>query len=101
MLRGQAGRAGRARRLWLEAFPNLALLRLFAGEGVGADVSTLGELQLARRAEIPGERLVVHGNNKADEELRAAAEAAPAIVALDAPDEVERARPECDASSSA
>ena len=58
-----------------KAFPNLALLRLFAEEGLGADVSTLGELELARRAEIPGERLVVHGNNKSDEELRAAAEA--------------------------
>src|SRR5215217_8115093 len=74
-----------------KAFPNLSLLRLFAEEGLGADVSTLGELELARRAGIPGERLVVHGNNKSDEELRAAADAAAALVVLDAPDEVERA----------
>jgi diaminopimelate decarboxylase len=74
-----------------KAFPNLALLRLFAEEGLGADVSTLGELELARRAGIPGERLVVHGNNKSDEELRAAAEGEAALVVLDAPDEVERA----------
>jgi diaminopimelate decarboxylase len=74
-----------------KAFPNLALLRLFAEEGLGADVSTLGELELARRAGISGERLVVHGNNKSDEELRAAAEADAALVVLDAPDEVERA----------
>ncbi len=52
-----------------KAFPNLALLRLFAEEGLGADVSTLGELTLALRAGISGERLVVHGNNKSDEEL--------------------------------
>jgi diaminopimelate decarboxylase len=73
-----------------KAFPNLALLRLFAEEGLGADVSTLGELELARRAGLPGDRLVVHGNNKSDEELGAAA-AAGALVVLDAPDEVERA----------
>ena len=74
-----------------KAFPNLALLRLFAEEGLGADVSTLGELELARRAGIPGERLVVHGNNKSDEELRAAARAEAAFVVLDGLDEVDRA----------
>jgi diaminopimelate decarboxylase len=74
-----------------KAFPNLALLRLFAGEGLGADVSTFGELAYALRAGIPGERIVVHGNNKSDEELRAAAEARALFVVLDAPDEVERA----------
>lgn len=74
----------------VKAFPNVALLRLFAEEGFGADVSSLGELELARRAGIPGERLVVHGNNKGDEELRAAAELG-ALVVVDALDEVERA----------
>ena len=38
----------------VKAFPNLALLDLFAGEGIGADVSTLGELTYATRAGIPG-----------------------------------------------
>src|SRR5215208_1143531 len=74
-----------------KAFPNLSVLRVLAEEGLGADVSTLGELQLALRAGIPGDRLVVHGNNKSDEELRAAAAAGVALVVLDAPDEVERA----------
>src|SRR5213075_102317 len=73
-----------------KAFPNVALLRLFAGEGLGADVSTLGELRFARSAGMPAERIVFHGNNKSDDELRAAAEAEATIV-LDAPDEAERA----------
>ena len=73
-----------------KAFPNVALMRLLAGEGVGADVSTLGELEFAEAAGIPGERLVFHGNNKSDEELRAAASAG-ALVVLDAPDEPQRA----------
>jgi diaminopimelate decarboxylase len=73
-----------------KAFPNVALMRLLAEEGLGADVSTLGELAFARRAGIEGDRLLVHGNNKSDEELRAAA-AASALVVLDAPDEPGRA----------
>ena len=72
----------------IKAFANVTLLRLLAEEGVGADVSTLGELAFARAAEIPGERIVFHGNNKSDEELRAAAEAG-ALVVLDAPGEAE------------
>jgi diaminopimelate decarboxylase len=74
-----------------KAFPNVALLELLAAEGLGADVSTLGELAFAQRAGISGERLVFHGNNKSDDELRAAA-AAGALVVLDALEEIERAR---------
>jgi len=73
-----------------KAFANVALLRLLAEEGVGADVSTLGELAFARRAGLGGDRVVVHGNNKSDDELRAAADL-DALVVLDALDEVERA----------
>ncbi|MEO5576646.1 MAG: diaminopimelate decarboxylase [Gaiellaceae bacterium] len=73
-----------------KAFPNVAVMRLLAEEGLGADVSTLGELAFAQRAGIDGERLLVHGNNKSDEELRAAAEAG-ALVVLDALDEPARA----------
>jgi diaminopimelate decarboxylase len=76
----------------VKAFPNVALLRLFASEGLGADVSTLGELAFAIRAGVPVERIVVHGNNKSDVELRVAAEAGAAFVVIDALDEVERAR---------
>jgi diaminopimelate decarboxylase len=48
----------------LKAFPNVALLRLLAAEGFGADVSTLGELAFARRAGIEGERIVVHATTR-------------------------------------
>jgi diaminopimelate decarboxylase len=73
-----------------KAFANVAILRVLAGEGVGADVSTLGELAFARTAGIGGERILFHGNNKSDEELRAAAETGATVV-LDAADEPERA----------
>jgi diaminopimelate decarboxylase len=74
-----------------KAFPNVTILRLLAEEGLGADVSTLGELRFAQAAGLPGERLVLHGNNKSDAELRAAAEAGVALVVLDSLEEVERA----------
>jgi diaminopimelate decarboxylase len=74
-----------------KAFPCVALLRLFAEEGLGADVSTLGELRFAQAAGLTGRELVVHGNNKTDEELAAAA-AAEALVVLDSLEEIDRAR---------
>lgn len=74
-----------------KAFPNVAVMRIFAEEGIGADVSTLGELRFALAAGLDGSQLVVHGNNKSDEELAAAA-AAQALVVIDSLEEVERAR---------
>src|SRR5919198_3217622 len=74
----------------VKAFPNVAILRLLHGEGLGADVSTLGELRFALHAGLRGEELLFHGNNKADEELEAAA-AAGALVVLDSGEEVGRA----------
>jgi len=73
-----------------KAFANVALLRLLAEEGAGADVSTLGELAFAQAAGVPGERIVFHGNNKSKEELRAAAQVG-ALVVLDASGEAEAA----------
>ena len=74
-----------------KAFPSIAVLQLFAGEGLGADVSTVGELEFARRAGISGDRLVIHGNNKEDELLHGSVEAG-ALIVLDSLDELERAR---------
>jgi diaminopimelate decarboxylase len=74
-----------------KAFPSIAVLQLLAEEGLGADVSTVGELEFALRAGITGERLVIHGNNKEDELLHRSAEVG-ALIVLDSLDELERAR---------
>jgi diaminopimelate decarboxylase len=74
----------------VKAFPNLAVLRLFAEEGLGAEVSALGELEFARAAGIDGAAILVDGNNKSDEEIRAAAETGASFV-VDAPDDLDRA----------
>jgi len=74
-----------------KAFPNVEVLRVLAEEGLGADVSTLGELRFAQAAGLAGDRLVVHGNNKSDDELAEAA-ALGALVVVDSLEEVGRAR---------
>ncbi len=72
-----------------KAFPSIAVLRLFAEEGLGADVSTVGELEFALRAGLPGERLVVHGNNK-EHELLERSIAVGALIVVDSLDELDR-----------
>jgi diaminopimelate decarboxylase len=73
-----------------KAFPSIAVLKLLAEESVGADVSTVGELEFALRAGILGAQLVIHGNNKEDELLHRATEVG-ALIVLDSLDELERA----------
>jgi len=74
----------------VKAFPSVEVIRVLAGEGLGAEVSTLGELAYARAGGIDGARIVFDGNNKSDEELAAAAEA-EALLVIDALDDAERA----------
>ncbi len=88
-LRGAAGEDGRV-FYGTKAFPNLALLRLLREEGIGADVASAGELAFARAAGLPGDELVVHGNNK-DAAFLEEAGKERALVVLDAPDEAELA----------
>jgi len=75
-----------------KAFPSVAIMRLLVQEGLGADVSTLGELRFAQAAGVPSDRMVVHGNNKSDEELQAAAEAEAGLLVLDSVEELARAQ---------
>ena len=56
----------------VKANDRLAVLRLFAGEGAGADVVSEGELRRAREAGIPADRIVFSGVGKSERELRLA-----------------------------
>jgi diaminopimelate decarboxylase len=84
-LRSAVGERGRV-FFGTKAFPNVALLRLLHGEGIGADVATAGELAFAQAAGMSGDEIVVHGNNK-DEEFLGLAAREGATAVLDAPDE--------------
>jgi diaminopimelate decarboxylase len=69
-----------------KALPNVAVLRLLAEEGIGADVASEGELAFAAAAGLGGAELVVHGNNKSERFLTEAGRVGAPVV-LDAPDE--------------
>lgn len=56
----------------MKANDRLAVLRLFAREGAGADVVSEGELRRAREAGIPADRIVFSGVGKSEAELRLA-----------------------------
>ncbi len=56
----------------MKANDRLAVLRLFAAEGAGADVVSEGELLRARQAGIPAERIVFSGVGKSEREMRLA-----------------------------
>jgi diaminopimelate decarboxylase len=67
-----------------------ALLRLFAEEGLWCDVASGGELHLALAAGFAPERLLMHGNAKSQDELRAALHHHVALIVIDNFDEIER-----------
>ena len=66
------------------------MARLVAEEGLHLDVATGGELHVALRAGFPAERIVFHGNNKSDDELRAALDAGVGRIVVDSFDELDR-----------
>jgi diaminopimelate decarboxylase len=73
-----------------KAFLCIAMARLAHDEGMLLDVATGGELHVALRAGVPGDRLIMHGNNKSIDELRAAIAAGVARIVVDSFDELDR-----------
>jgi diaminopimelate decarboxylase len=73
-----------------KAFLCLAMARLAHEEGMWLDVSTGGELHVALTAGVPAARLVLHGNNKSDDELARALAAGVGRIVIDSFDEIER-----------
>jgi diaminopimelate decarboxylase len=73
-----------------KAFLCLAMAQLAHEEGMHIDVATGGELHVALAAGVPADRLVLHGNNKSLDELRAARAAGVGRTVIDSFDELER-----------
>lgn len=67
----------------------LAVLALARSEGLAVDVASLGELEAARRAGFPPERIHLHGNYKTREELVAAVTLSLDSIVLDSISEIE------------
>lgn len=73
-----------------KAFLCGALVQLVAREGLWLDVVSGGELQLARSAGMPAERIIFHGNNKSHEELQLGLAAGVGRFVVDNDAEMER-----------
>jgi len=73
-----------------KAFSCRAMAALAHGEGLTLDVASAGELLVARLAGVPADRLVVHGNNKSEAELRLALDQGVHRLVIDSADEFDR-----------
>ena len=73
-----------------KAFLCTEVARWVRDDGLGLDVCTGGELAVAQRAGMPGERIGLHGNNKSVAELEAAVSYGVGRVVVDSFQEIER-----------
>jgi diaminopimelate decarboxylase len=73
-----------------KAFLCKAMAALAHDEGMGLDVATGGEMHVALAAGVPAGRLVLHGNNKSEDELALAIEAGVGRIVVDSFDEIDR-----------
>lgn len=73
-----------------KAFLTTALARWVTQEGLGIDVASGGELAVALRAGVPGDRILFHGNNKSVAEIGRALDAGVGRIVVDSLVEIER-----------
>jgi diaminopimelate decarboxylase len=73
-----------------KAFLCTAVARWVAEEGLSLDVCSGGELEVARRAGFPAERIGMHGNNKSLAEIRAGLDYGVGRIVVDSFEEIDR-----------
>jgi diaminopimelate decarboxylase len=73
-----------------KAFLCTAMARLVHEEGLRIDVATGGELHVALAAGVPGDRIVLHGNNKSEAELGMAMAVGVGRIVVDSDEEISR-----------
>ena len=73
-----------------KAFCSKAVLRWVSDEGLGVDVCTGGELEVALAAGVAPELITLHGNNKSLAELTRAVQAGVGHIVLDSFEEIAR-----------
>ncbi len=71
-----------------KSLPCPEVYRWMAAEGLSLDVSSAGELALARAAGFPAARIVMHGNVKTGEDLKAALAYGVSRIVVDSFDEI-------------
>jgi diaminopimelate decarboxylase len=73
-----------------KANSTVGVLRVLFEEGLGADVASAGELAAALRAGAAPDSVVVHGNNKSDDDLAAAVALGAGLIVVDHAGELAR-----------
>jgi diaminopimelate decarboxylase len=73
-----------------KSFPSASMLAVLANEGLGFDVVGDGELQMALAAGADPELIVMHGNAKSDEDIKAALAAGIGYIVVDGFDDIDR-----------
>jgi diaminopimelate decarboxylase len=73
-----------------KAFLSTTVARWVTEEGLGIDVASGGELAVALRAGVPGDRLLMHGNNKSMSEIEAAIAAGVGRIVIDSFEDIVR-----------
>ncbi len=73
-----------------KAFLSTRVAQWVTDEGLGIDAATGGELLVALRAGVPGERILVHGNNKSPAEIEQAISAGVGRIVVDSLHDVVR-----------
>ncbi len=66
-----------------KAYLSPALMRILAGEGIGLDVVSGGEIHAGLLAGVDPAQMIFHGNNKSATELREAVDAGVGLIAID------------------
>jgi diaminopimelate decarboxylase len=72
-----------------KAFLNGAMAVILREEGLGLDVVSAGELEIAKTADFPMDMVYFHGNNKSAEELNMAIKYHIGRIVVDSQDELE------------
>ncbi|HKL93739.1 MAG TPA: diaminopimelate decarboxylase [Clostridia bacterium] len=73
-----------------KALCNIAVLKITSSEGLYTDIVSGGELYTALKAGVQPEKMVMHGNNKTDAELKMAVENSVGYIVVDSFNEIEK-----------
>ncbi|MEH6375511.1 diaminopimelate decarboxylase [Streptomyces sp. KLMMK] len=73
-----------------KAFLSRAMIRWIEAEGLSLDVCSAGELELAAHSGFPAERIVLHGNAKSPDDVRAALRLGVGRIVIDGTGEIAR-----------
>lgn len=74
----------------VKSFPSASIIRILAEEGVGCDVVGAGELRIALAAGADPATIVMDGNAKTDDDIRAAVDAHIGFIVVDGFDDIDR-----------